>query len=235
MSRFEPAKLGCPCGHELTVNAADSLHVTNLPEVREAIKQGTFHVFPCPSCGARVRLDKLLAYTDFDRSHWFAVFPDRARAQWSDAVAFAHQSFRETMEERSAPLVKSWVPRFRASMRAIFGLDSLRDKLLAFDAGLDDRTLEALKLDVVRWYDLPWQEGSQLWFERVDGEQLVFAWIRTADPSAPPQAVGAPLDAYRRLALDAATPERAPALFDSIAVDMRLVRGHGALETLGAP
>ena len=102
-------------------------------------------------------------------------------------------------------------------------------------AGLDDRTLEVLKLDLVRLYDLPWQGGSQLWFERMDGEQLEFAWIRTADPAVPPQVVGAPLDAYRRLALDAATRERAPALFDSIAVDLRLVRGHGALETLGAP
>ncbi len=203
--------------------------------MREAIKAGTFHVFPCPSCGARVRLDKLLAYTDFERSHWFAVFPDRARARWSDAVAFARQSFTETMEERSAPLVKSWVPRFRASMRAIFGLDSLRDKLLAFDAGLDDRALEALKLELVRWYDLRWQEGSRLWFERLDGEQLVFAWIPAADPAAPPQALGAPLDAYRRIALDATTRERVPALFDSIAVDVRLVRGREAVETPTAP
>jgi CpXC protein len=228
LSHVEPVELICPCGAVQHVNAADNLHVTDAPAIREAIKLGGFHVFPCPSCGARVRLERLLAYTDFERWHWFAVFPDRARQRWTGAVAFAEQSFADTVAERSAPLVQSWAPRFRPGMRAIFGLESLREKLLAFDAGLDDRVLETLKLQLIRWYALPWREHSALLFDRIDNiddkEQLVFAWSPTTGIAAPPpQGITVPLDVYRRLCLDAEVRQLAPALFTSIAVDARLV------------
>lgn len=225
------AELTCPCGVVLQIHARDHLHVTGEPDVREAIKRGELHTYPCTACGAQVRLDRLLAYTDFDRWHWFAVFPDSARAQWRGAVDFASQSFAATVEQRAAPLVQSWAPRFRASMRAIFGLDSLREKLLAFDAGVDDRLLEALKLEVLRWFQLPWNERAALWFERLDVERdlIVLAWSERAAASgerAPPtRQLAVPADAYRRLALDGELARQRPELFASIAVDARLVLG----------
>jgi CpXC protein len=229
MSRFEPAELTCVCGERLQIVAADSLHVTNVPAIREAIKRGEFHVFPCSACGANVRLEKLLAYTDFERWHWFAVFPDQTRSAWTGAVDFAERSFSATVEQRAAPVVQSWAPRFRASMRAIFGLDSLREKLLAFDAGIDDRILELLKLQLIRWYQLSWKEGSSLWFERVDeSDQLWFAWSPfTGSGAPPPQQLVVSMDEVRRMSVDGEIRQRAPELFASIAVDSRLMlRSH---------
>lgn len=225
MSRFEPAEVTCArCGTVMTVQAADSLHVTNLPSVREAALRGELHLFDCTGCQAKVRLEKLLAYTDFERKHWFAVFPDKARRKWQEAVDFAEQSFAATMEERAPPLVQSWAPTFRKSMRAIFGLDSLRDKLTAYDAGLDDRVLELVKLEAVRIFDLPWHEGAALWFLRCHDAQLEFAYCPASGPNASePQPVTLPLELYQRRALDPAVRELAPELFASIAVDLRLV------------
>jgi hypothetical protein len=226
VSKFEPAQLSCACGTEFEVMAADSLHITNLPEVRQKIVAGDFHVFGCPSCGARVQLDKLLAYTDFERWQWFTVFPERALADWQGAVQFAESSFHATVEDRSAPLVKTWSPRLREQLRAVFGIQALREKLLVIDAGLDDRTIEALKLQILVWYDLPYQPDSHLWFTRVDDDQLVFAWAAASGPSAtPPVLIGVPRTMYQQLVFDRdGARAMAPVLLDSIAVDFRIAR-----------
>ena len=230
MSKFEPAQVRCACGTELDVMAADSLHITNLPEVRAQILRGELHVFRCPACGARVQLDKLLAYTDFDRWQWFTVFPEEALATWEEAVRFAEQSFAATVEERSPPIVKAWSPKFRSQMRAVFGVQALREKLLLDDAGLDDRTIEALKLQLLAWYDLPYAPGAHLWFSRIEDDQLVFAWATASGPgAAPPVLVAVPLAAYQRLAIDRdAARALAPVLADSIAVDFRIARPAAA-------
>lgn len=52
------------------------------------------------------------------------------------------------MIDTCPPLVRSWAPGF--TIRAAFGLDQLREKLVAHQAGLDDRVLEAYKLDLLR-------------------------------------------------------------------------------------
>jgi hypothetical protein len=230
MSKFEPARLSCVCGTEFEVMAADSLHITNLPEVRAKIVDGGFHVFGCPSCGARVQLDKLLAYTDFDRWEWFTVFPETALADWRGAVAFAEASFHTTVEDRSAPLVKTWAPKLRARMRAIFGVQALREKLLVLDAGLDDRTIEALKLQIIEWYDLRCGPDSHLWFSRVEDDQLVFAWAVASGPgAAPPVLIAVPRTMYQQLVYDRdAARALAPILLESIAVDFRIA--HGAAD-----
>ncbi|HWU87324.1 MAG TPA: CpXC domain-containing protein [Kofleriaceae bacterium] len=230
MSYLEPARVRCACGTELDVMAADSLHVTNLPEVRDQILRGELHVFRCPACGARVQLDKLLAYTDFDRWHWFTVFPEAALDTWQEAVQLAEQSFASTLEERSAPIVKTWSPKFRTGMRAVFGMQALREKLMIADAGLDDRTIEALKLQLLEWYELPYAPGAHLWFSRIEDDQLVFAWATAAGPgAAPPVLVAVPFTAYQRLAIDRDTARAlAPVLADSIAVDFRIARPTAA-------
>lgn len=231
MSKFETAELRCSCGATFEVMAADSLHVTNIPEVRASIVRGEFHVFRCPSCDARVQLDKLLAYTDFDRWQWFTVFPEQALDMWQDAVQFAERSFVATVEERSAPLVKTWSPKFRPHMRAIFGVQALREKLLIMDAGLDDRTIEALKLQLLDWYALPYVDGAHLWFSRREDDQLVFAWATHTGPgaagpgAAPPVLLAIPLAAYQRLVVDREEARAlAPLLVETIAVDFRIAR-----------
>lgn len=244
MSRFEPAQLRCICGTEFEVTAADSLHITNMPQLREEVLRGELHVFPCPACGQRVRLDKLLAYTDFGRWQWFVVFPEAALDSWAEAAAFAERSFTQTVLERSPQVVKDWAPKLRPNLRAVFGLSALREKLLVCDASLDDRTVEALKLQLIEWYGLPYRPGAQLWFTRVErasggpvepgGDtaelQLVFAFADASGPrAAPPTPVAVPMLAYQRLAIEAgAVRAVAPVLAESIAVDFRIARAEAA-------
>jgi hypothetical protein len=180
MSLFLPVEVECPCGRRFQVEACDSLHVTRRPELRQAILDGSFHAFPCPRCARRVILEKLFAYTDFDRRHWFTVFPGDDLARWRGLAARAESSFRDVMEVSCPPLVRAWAPGFLR--RAVFGLGALRERLVVLDAGLDDRRVELAKLELVREHGLALTPSTVLRFDALASGALVF---RYCEPRLP--------------------------------------------------
>jgi hypothetical protein len=196
------------------------LHVSRLPQVRAAILDGTFHVFGCPGCGARARLEKLLAYTDFPRRHWMTVLPPDELLRWRAWQQFARRSFVAVTEERAAPVIRAMAPSFRPHLRIVFGLGALREKLLVFDAGLDDRVLELVKLELFVRAGLMLHPAAQLSFERSDGDSLLLAYRQ--EPQATPRIVSAPRRRYQQLAAEPlASRATLPDLFDGIFVDWR--------------
>jgi hypothetical protein len=199
------------------VDLANSLHVSARPDLRAAILAGEFHRFECPACKRFTIVDKLFSYTDFTHHHWFTVVPAAKLAQRSEWVAFAERSFRQVFIERAAPIVRTWAPRF--TRRVIFGLPSLREKLIAFDAGLDDRRLEQLKSDLVASGQLLYVPGGYCHLVSVD-EQLTFECASPEDPTT--HKVAIPRAAYDAVDdHEARVAPRAHALFTTPVVDMR--------------
>jgi hypothetical protein len=147
VSTFAPARLRCRKGHQFPVDVAESLHISNRPDLRQQILDGTFHRFTCPQCAAHVGVEKLLAYTDFPRRHWFTVVPPPELFHWRHHAAFAEKTYRLTMVEHAPPIVQGWSQEFLT--RLVFGLDALRETLVILDAGLHDRWVAALKLFLV--------------------------------------------------------------------------------------
>lgn len=229
MSTFAPATLMCPCGERVHADVADGLHISRLPEVRRAILDGTFHRFPCPACGRVLQIEKLLAYTDFPRRHWFTVVPERDLAIRGRWIQLADESFRTTMVDRAAPIVKSWAPEF--TRRVVFGLASLREKLVLSDEGLDDRLIELLKLDLRRELGLLEEPGAYLFVSRRSSSRsIVVEFSRPGGAGTSEAEVS--LDGYEELA--AADPDelaaRVPGMWDGLVVDHRvlLVRDEDA-------
>lgn len=239
MSHFSHATIACPaCGEPYAADVADSLHVSTRRDLREDILAGRFHRFACPGCGAAATVEKLLAYTDFERWHWLTVVPPAelpAAAEWR---RFAQECFQKTMVERCPDLVRrSFAPRMLR--RVVFGLASLREKLLCFDAGLDDRLLELLKLDLLRELGLLRPPGTPLHFhlDAAAEDELAFS---LGLPGAPPARVAVPRERLDPLAASAAELERRfPALFSDIIVDLRAPagllepQGHEAAAAVG--
>ena len=218
MSTFSPATLRCACGHEHAVEVADSLHVSARPDLRAAILAGEFHRFACPACRRASTVEKLVAYTDFPRRQWFTVVPPVNLARRSEWVAYAERSFRAVFLERAAPIVRTWAPSF--TRRVIFGLASLREKLVAFDAGLDDRTLEHLKLDLIADGRLGYTPDGYFHLSEVRGDQLVLEWGLPGDRAT--QELVVPRSEYdvRHASPDLA---RATALLTGPVVDLRVL------------
>lgn len=172
MSTFVPSTIDCPCGERYLVEVANGLHISARPDVRQQILDGTFHRFHCPNCGATTQVDVLLAFTDFPKRQWFTIAPSAALPHRKRYIELANQGFAQTMQAPTAPpLVKQWSGEM--TRRLMFGLAALREKLTTFDAGLDDRAIELLKIQLLR--DLRGNFAADDYFHLVavsDGELM---------------------------------------------------------------
>lgn len=149
MARFEDRALTCPhCQHVAVRSVAVSLDAEHGKPQLQEILDGTFQRFACERCGKSYRADGPLVYLDFDDKRWVGVFPEPEERRWWKLEREPAVAFERNMLEHAPPLVRSWAPGFE--IRAVFGLEALREKLVAWAAKLDDRALEAYKLSLLR-------------------------------------------------------------------------------------
>lgn len=181
MSTFVPSTIACRCGERYPVEVADGLHISLRPDLRQQILDGTFHRFFCPACGMTTMVDRLLSFTDFPRRQWFTVAPSHGlpwRRQWLDV---AQKGFQATMVENAPEMVVGWGREM--TRRLMFGLAALREKLIISDAGLDDRVVELLKVQIVRdlrgefspdhYFHLVEVKDDALMFERTHPDEII--------------------------------------------------------------
>lgn len=220
MTTVSVSTIICTCGHSFDADVIEGIHVSRRPDLREAVLGGTFHLLECPACGRELQIDKLVAYTDFDREHWFAVAPEPAIHQyreWRDKIA---DSYDSTMVRCAPQIVReTWAPTMRR--RLIFGLASLREKLVVFDLDLDDRVIEAMKLHMITEVGVPFEFGTYLHLRSFEANDLVFEY--QAVGMIEPQKIPISRAHHDRLASDP-SPLQAQYgfLFDEWIVDQRL-------------
>lgn len=219
MSSFTHSTLRCRCGVDVPVDVAYALNVSARPDLRAAILDGTFHCFSCPGCGASMIIDTLLPYTDFPRRHWFTVAPSKGFAERAAWLRVAHDNFRATMVENAAPIAREMGREM--TRRLVFGLAALREKLVIVDAGLDDRLIELLKIQLLRDLGLPLELDGYFHVVGVEPETLWMA--RSRGPGGITE-MPVPRDMYDRLAgMGDAARAIFPPFYDDILVDYRLV------------
>lgn len=149
MSVYQDRTLTCPhCQHKASHSVAVSLNAARAARQRAAIFDGTFQRFTCTQCGKTYRADGPFIYIDFDAKHWVGVFPEPAERAWWSYEREPQLAFERNLLEHAPAMVREWAPGFL--VRAVFGIPALREKLVAWEAGLDDRELEAHKLALLR-------------------------------------------------------------------------------------
>ncbi len=144
MSTWAVRTVRCTCGHTQEAQLADGLHITRLPEVRARILEGTFHHVACRACGRVSTAQTKTLYTDFDRYHWVAVAPPWFIGDWPAWSEALTREFDHNMRVAAPPMIQALADRF--AVRLVFGYDALAEKLVAWDAGLDDGLVEVMKL-----------------------------------------------------------------------------------------
>ncbi|MCB9541704.1 MAG: CpXC domain-containing protein [bacterium] len=219
MSTFLPASIACPrCGEAFQSEIAISVHAERMPELRHALLDDRFQQFTCPSCLFPVRVEPSLLYTDFGRDLWVVALRRDGIRHRGALAASVQAQFDRHMRENCAPMVRAWADDF--TVRLVFGTEALREKLVLFDAGLDDRLVEALKWDLARRESL--LAPDALFVVRAVDDATVHLLHR----SSPDEARGTVLAVPRAL-LDAYAAEREqwaaalPSIFDGIVVDWR--------------
>jgi hypothetical protein len=185
MSIFHIATIACPqCGKEASVQRSASVNADLRPDLRAAILDGSFQATDCAKCGTRLRLPPHLTFLELGRQTWIAVEPASQIEDW-DAIENAIWSvYDRAFGSGAPPSVRDLAGNVRP--RLVFGWPAFREKLIAADLGLDDITLELLKMSIMRRVDGPpladetelrltGEEDGKLqfvWFHQVSEEQL---------------------------------------------------------------
>ncbi len=173
MSTFQSQVVPCAsCGVAFQVHVLEGLHISRLPDQRRAILDERFHAFACPGCGDTTVVLTPAIYTDFDRSHYVAVEVD---GDWRDHRERHRQVFDQSF--LYGPGIAEGLSRSLVC-RLVFGYRALREKLLLWDGGFDDRVFEAMKAVCVGPARLPMRLARVL-----DGGHLL-CQVRLPDGSS---------------------------------------------------
>lgn len=205
-----PTSFTCPtCQAEVVVPIRSTLNQARDVLARRLVLERRLHREPCPGCGKGLTVETEFLYVDLARGHWVCVLPYTDRPHLVAAEAAAQSAWRQAFRDRKTPpAVRAWGEQ--APPRLVFGLDELREKVLAAEHGLDDGVLEVLKEELMI-RDAAWTTVDALLLEAVrdDGTLLLCA------PGEPERRILVHPDIYAELARHRdSLVARRPALFE---------------------
>lgn len=174
MSKFEERSITCrSCSDTWQVSVAQSINADRSPHHRDAIIAEQFHRFECPRCGVPAFVEDPFIYIDFSRREWIGVFPTSFEGEWSRWEEAPLQALRVGLGSDAPPIVQPLAEGLK--VRVVFGLLALREKLVCFQAGLDDGVLEVMKLELMKGVDgLPVHPAFRPRLVQVDDTFLYF-------------------------------------------------------------
>jgi len=183
MSVFRSVDVECPgCGTVVRINLVLSVNADRRPDLRDAIVDGSFQRFACASCGTSQRIDPAFTYVDLARKQYVGVWPTARRSDWQAAAAETQAAFEKAYGKAATGKAKELGAGVQ--VRAVFGWPALVEKILAAGAGIDDRTLELLKILVMRRSaSTPVPGDIELRLVAVDGGDPVIGWVDPVDGS----------------------------------------------------
>jgi hypothetical protein len=162
MSTWEATTAACPaCGASVSMRVATSVHIARVPEVRTSVLERTLHRVTCV-CGQKIAVDTAFTYVDVERGQWIQIEPVSRRDDWASVETQTMRALTRGLDHTS-PIISGLAESARR--RLVFGTEELREKLIVWDAGIDDGLLECLKLRA--WIDEPTLIRAPLVAERM--------------------------------------------------------------------
>jgi len=133
MSEMRIEKLSCPeCGAEGKINLWNSVNVDLNPELRDKIFDNEFFLWECPFCGHKTYIPQSFIYHDM--SHKFMLFFEFFDEDVTDEEKYANIPFPKGM-----PGMEDY------TMRSVYGLLNLKEKIAILENGLNDIAVERQK------------------------------------------------------------------------------------------
>jgi hypothetical protein len=167
MSIYHPTSVTCTCGHSFPAHVAHTLNVRRSPDLRERILRLQLHRVICPRCKQELTVERPMSYVDPDRNAIFFVQPRGKRVN--------HRRDSKRLAAATTHLPARLSPAKGRQARVIYGLDELREKLVAQDAGVDDRVVELLKALVLHEHPFLMRRSRlQLFLSGTTGGKLRF-------------------------------------------------------------
>lgn len=177
MSTLAPVTTACSrCDLELTFEVAIMVNCDRRADLRQAVLDGTFNRVECASCGHRMSVARTVGFWDWERKQFVVAYPLWAEAHWRDLARVTSEQLIRNLA-LSAPVgMSAAIEHFTA--RVVFGYDSLREKFIAWDAGIDDIDVEHAKVGLLT--GRPELAGKRVWLWEVTEQTLRF--VIATDP-----------------------------------------------------
>lgn len=138
MSLMHPYVVADGHGQRHAAMLADCLNIQRMPAARDQILARQFHQVSVASVATQV--EKSFFYLDLPRGQALLVQPPRDRARHREA------SMRL---DRMLAVLPAAMRANAHQVRVVYGIEELREKLVAADAGFDDRAVELMKAAVL--------------------------------------------------------------------------------------
>lgn len=178
MSIFQTITTACPlCQAQVRFELVHSVNAARRPDLRAAILDRSFQRQSCPGCGHSFRMAPEFTYLDVQRQQFIAVYPADKLAQWQAYEQRAQASFDKAFGPGSGAQALG----AQLSARCVFGWGALNEKLLAAEAGIDDRTLELAKIAVLRSLDaMTLGDDREFRLLGATADEFFVGWLHTA-------------------------------------------------------
>lgn len=177
MSLFKAMAITCAnCDTSNDIQAVESVNADRRPDLRDAILDGSFQVFPCESCGEDIRLEPQFNYLNVEKSIWLAAYPGDRMPDYLAVEDMVSDVFDTSYGARAQAAARAIGDDL--DVRLTFGWPAVREKLLLRDADISDVEIECLKIDLLRRLpEAPLSPGIELRVTEIEDDQLKFVWI----------------------------------------------------------
>jgi hypothetical protein len=163
------------CGAAVEGMSIESANPARHPPFRDQLLARTLLRTACPGCGAPHEHFDRFVWTDLRGGLCACVVHEADRDDWADLEQEARDALSLPLREEGPDAVRAWGAGI--AIRLVFGLEELRDKVVCSMHGLDDRLVEAAKLELPPGAMLDDAvPGEALTFRRVDGRVARIAW-----------------------------------------------------------
>jgi hypothetical protein len=133
------------CGREIEAVTLESANIMRHPHFQDQLLERRLLRMSCPRCGAvHLHFDRFM-WTDLPGRFCAIVLDESERPSWADLEEEARDAIAVPFAE-GPPVVRELGAAL--TIRLVFGLDELREKVLCRMHELDDRDVEALKIEL---------------------------------------------------------------------------------------
>lgn len=173
MSTWSERTICCPsCGAARRARIALGAHAGRAPHVRDDVLARRLHRVAC-ACGLAIRIEAAFEYMDVTRRQLCLVGRADQLSAWPALEARLHATVHRALELGS-PLARPLVRGVRS--RVVLGTEGLREKLVVWEAALDDGLVECVKLRAFASEPALAAPGSRLVVDAIAADDALACW-----------------------------------------------------------
>lgn len=157
-------QIKCPsCANLSEMTLWQSVTVSDSQDLKEDILKGKVNIFRCASCGATALVPVPLLYHDEEKHLMISFSP----CEEADKIRLFNQVKETSRESGELSELSDY------NLRFVCSYNEFLEKILIFDNGLSDKTIEVLKL-LVLMQDSEKMDSRVCMFGKIDADQIEF-------------------------------------------------------------